>query len=204
MNKHPAARLRLCRQDGFTLTEVFMAAGASLVIGGASLALWSSSQQVWATGEAIVGSTDQARLGLERLTNDLRQGSISTLSLIGLPAEDVPLTVPAGAAAGATLGTLSFTGPNPAGGAFSTITYALVVEPGGPPYMLLTRTQGGPPQIVARMITSFQYDRPQGTTQGRTSLLGFAIVAQERASLFGGGTRLMTTTLNAQVTLRNG
>lgn len=65
-------------EEGFTLIELLVSIGIfSVIMAGMFSFLWGVSAH-WQTGQDIADATENARLGLNRMTRELRQASVIT------------------------------------------------------------------------------------------------------------------------------
>lgn len=66
------------KEEGFTLIELLVSIGIfSVIMAGMFSFLWGVSAH-WQTGQDIADATENARLGLNRMTRELRQASVVT------------------------------------------------------------------------------------------------------------------------------
>ncbi len=78
-NTVSAIRKRLDRgrsEQGFTLVELLVSISILTVIMIGMIAFMWSASSYWRSGQSIANMTDNARLGLNRMTRELRQASI--------------------------------------------------------------------------------------------------------------------------------
>ena len=68
------ARSRLARSDGFTLVELLIAASMSLLVLGVGVALMTTGLRNEPRVVEKAGEIQQARVAMERLTREIRQG----------------------------------------------------------------------------------------------------------------------------------
>lgn len=188
---------------GFTLTEVMVASVLMIIMGGAALTLFATTQQTWAQTEASVTATDQARLGVQAIANDLREASAGSLrfpkqSLAGrwMPMQQGDR--------------IRFDGPDG-----REVAYVVVQPPGATRLSLERRRQVGARTetiTVASNLTGLQYMCPTGcrdTRRGQDDPVNFLplveirMTAEQPAALFTSGQRLMQTQFSMQVAVRN-
>lgn len=91
-------------EGGFTLIELLVSVLIlSVLMAGAFLFLWGASSH-WQTGQATADVNDNARLGLNRMTRELRQGTQVTAA----QTNELSFTVDFGAGEGVETVTYSF------------------------------------------------------------------------------------------------